>query len=257
VSEKKSLVHLVEYPMTRRELSELSEDQQAVLAILSYAVSEANVFAKLYIAAAQDLIDDKVIDSAASIQRFVVLRSWSAKLFEVEDFLLLGGKKKKTKDPEIIGLAEASLEEFKALREQEGYQISRDMRNEATSHYSFSAAKKNLPFVSDHAVCNMYLHEQNGNSFYPLGEEVMFIGRLNRRGANLDKEETAALLGIWMQWNISANKWLSETHLRFVRDLVLKKFEKKYARKRAFWVPSEHVATNSEARVPVFYRKEY
>lgn len=258
MSEKTAIVHLTQYPISVNEFSALSKDQQAGLAIVSYAVSESNVFAKLFIAAAHDPVDEAVIDSSIAMQQFTILRAWSAKLFEVEAFLCLGGKKKESEDVLLLKIAAECLNEFSVLRQHEGYPITRDLRNEATSHYSFSSARKNLEHLSQSFDASMYLNEQTGNSFYPLGEEVMFVGRINRRAANLtDKAERMKILESWMNWNIQANQWLVSCHNKFVRQLLFDRFENKYARKRVFWVPPALSLTKEEAKVPIFYRKNY
>lgn len=237
-------------------MQSLPEDQQAALAILSYAVSETNALAKLYICQSHEMTGIEAIDLASTIQRFVVLRSWSARLFEIEQFLTLGGKKKKTDDSALMSLASAAIQDFESIRTHQGYAIARDLRNEATSHYSFDAAKKNLSHVSNNSNCTMYLHELNGNSFFPLGEEVMFQGRLNRKGSNLaSREERAQLLKYWYDWNLLANKWLADAHVNFIKTLVIERFEGKGARKKTYWVPKEFVGTKEDRMTPVFLEK--
>ncbi|MFW8633575.1 hypothetical protein [Cribrihabitans pelagius] len=252
----KALEHFWEYPISWRLMQTLPEDQQAAIAVLSFAVSEVNALSRLYIFNAHKLIGEAAIDCATSIQRFLLLRAWSAKLFEIEDFLNLGGKKKVTRDKELLKLANRALESFVTLRDERIYPIVRDIRNEATSHYSLTAAKKNLKFVSYNANCNMYIHEMSGNSFYPMGEEVMFIGRLNRRGASLPtKDERAAQFESWMNWNVSATNWLSSTHASFVRELIFEKQKSRAARKRTYWIPPKFVGSREDGLAPIFLRK--
>ena len=256
MSDRTAIEHFWEYPLSWEELQTFPEDQQAALAVFSYAASEANALSKLYSATSHSLTGENAIDCAISTQLFVILRTWSSKLFEVEAFLNFKGKNR-TSDQEVLELAKVSLSNFSRLRDSDGYLIARDVRNEASHHYSFTAAKKNLKHVSARANCTMYLHEMNGNSFYPMGEEVLFIGRLNRRGAQLDSEEKrSALLGKWMDWNIEANSWLNDTHAEFMRTLVLEKLGNKFAKKRTYWIDPVLVGKVTERKTPVFLRKD-
>lgn len=251
-----AIEHLVEYPLSQSELNELSRDQQGVVAVLSYAVSETNALSRCYIACMHANTDKPEIEAALNIQRFTILRTWSAKLFEAHEFLQFGGKKRNTEDEEILKLADEVLSEFSALRSGAGFKLAKCIRHEATNHYSLSAAVKNLGHISPRANFNMYLHDLNGNSFYPIGEEVMFLGRLNRFGANLSEmEEKKKAIGDWLDWNLEANRWLGEAHLRYVRKFILDRNPKKYGRKKAYWIDPRLVGTKAEIKVPVFYRK--
>lgn len=253
----KAIEHFVEYPTSWARIQQLPDDQQAAIALLSYAVSEANALSRLYILNSHNLIDEEAIDCATSIQRFLLLRIWSAKLFEVEDFLQLGSAKKKaSKDKDLLELAADALQSFSKLRDTTAYPVVRNIRHEATNHYSFKAAKQNLKHVSKNANCNMYLHELNGNSFYPMGEEVMFIGRINRHGASLaTKDQKSELLESWMNWNLEANNWLAQTHKSFVSKLIFEPDGQKSARKRSYWIPPEMVGSRDENVAPIFVRK--
>ncbi len=252
----KAIEHFFEYPINWARIQQLPEDQQAAIAVLSYAVSEANALSRLYIFNSHNMIDEEAIDCATSIQRFLLLRIWSAKLFEVEEFLKLGGTKKESKDEDLLELATDALENFSKLRSTEAYPIVRNIRHEATNHYSFKAAKDNLKHVSKNANCSMYLHELSGNSFYPMGEEVMFIGRINRHGASLaTKEQKSEQLESWMNWNLGANRWLAQTHYSFINRLIIEPDGRKPAQKRSYWIPPEMAGSREERMAPIFLRK--
>lgn len=251
---KTKLVHLDEFRTNWSELSELPDDHLAMVAVLSYAVSETGALARIYLSQAHDHLDKKAIDSAANIQKFLIIRNWSSKLFEVIEFLELGGKKPKTKDLKVLGLANEALARLDLLEPKSGYNVARDIRHEAANHYSFSAAKKNLRHVHKQADCQMYLNRLGGNCFYPFGEEVMFHARLNRKWANLpSKAERDARFGEWLDWNISANRWLAETHAIVTDELIFKALGRNSVRKKVYWVPSELVGRPKENMTPVFY----
>lgn len=146
--------------------------------------------------------------------------------------------------------------QFETLKSIRGYKLARWVRHESTNHYTLKAARNNLEFVSERANYNLYLHKLNGNSFYPMGEEVMFVARMNRAGANFStREEGAEGLKLWFDWNIEANKWLHKAHSRFLKELVLDSRPKEAARKKSYWFKPELVGEAGEPRIPLFYRK--
>lgn len=254
----KAIVHFHEFDVSWSELRTLPDEHLAAVAVLSYAVSETNALMRTYLSQNYTYVEDKAINSAINISRFLLIRSWSSRLFEIEQFLQFGGKKPKTDDPMLLNLSKEALHDFETLVSIEGYEVARDIRNEATNHYSFSAAMKNLSNVRKDADCKMYAHEMSGNCFYPFGEEVMFHARLNRRWKNIsDQEARNKLFYNWLEWNISANRWLEKTHAEFSNALVVLAFQRKPFRKRSYWIPQNLLGKHEENIAPLFIKKGY
>lgn len=252
---KKALMHLERIDYTWDQMKELPEDHLAALSVLSYAVSEANALARIYLCQAHEYTGEKAVDSATNIHRFLTIRTWSARLFEVKEFFeSIGGKKPKTKDAKLISLAREALEKFDEIADNDGYCVARDVRNEASNHYSFDAARKNIPHVSQQMDCSMYLTKAAGNCYYPLGEAVMFHARLNRRWKHVTSvEERDKLFWEWLEWNRKANRWLEECHACFTNELLfLPKGGSPISRKRVYWVPPEMVGRPSDRLSPVY-----
>jgi hypothetical protein len=78
----------------------------------------------------------------------------------------------------------SALEEFvnekNRLTSDSNYLLAKTIRDHSTNHYLVSPAAANLQYVSKNAKVAAYLHETQGNSYYPIGEEVVFSGRLSR-----------------------------------------------------------------------------
>lgn len=252
----KAIVHLDEIKFTWEEMKKIPDDHVAALAVLSYAVSETNALSKIYLCQSHDYIGEKAVDSASNIHRFLVIRNWSSKLFEIVEFLRFGGKKPETTDKKLRKLSTQALLRFEEISNNEGYEVAKAIRHEATNHYSFEAAKKNLESVHNSADCTMYLSKQSGNCFYPLGEEVMFHARLNRRWRNVKtKKEKDDLFNQWLAWNLAANSWLAETHAKFSDELLFRVTGKNEATPKKYWVSKAFVSRNTERLTPIFFER--
>ncbi len=189
------------------------------------------------------------------MQRHLLLRSWSARIFEFYKFIGEESDKPSCDDEALQKLFQDSNQSFETLKRRLGFEIARDLRNEATNHYSLKAAKKNLASVPCHADCSFYLHEIDGNSFYPMGEEVMFIGRMNRKGKSVTTEnDRAALFNEWMGWNLDANRWVKDTHVSFADRIFISKTDKR-ATKMSHWIPYSMVGDKDAFKIPVLLRK--
>ena len=251
-------VSFIELQLRWEELRQLPDDHLAAISVLSFAASEINFLRKTYMSVSHPYVQNKTINSATNIGRFVVIRSWTSKLFEcVTFFEKLSGPKPSTKDKILCKLACDSLKTFEPLKKSKGYEVARDLRNEATHHYSFSAACDNLKHVSSSGDFGFYTHEVGGNDYYPLGEEVMFHARLNRKWANVDsKTKRNALFMEWLDWNLSATDWLLKTHAHISNELAFKAIDSVKWKKKSYPVPVGFLGDASVARMPVFSVRE-
>jgi hypothetical protein len=183
-----------------------------------------------------------------------VLRNWSAKLFELHEFAKefqkqAGGS---TSGREAV---RDFLAGFENQVDQVGYTLARDLRNEVTNHFPLKAAKKNLKHLSDRANLLLLLHHKDGNSSYPLGEEVLFAGRINRFSfGKQDEEGGHRALERWYQFNLDATKLARTFHQAVIQHLVFGKFPKKFARLKTFWVEDGLSKDHREVCVPLFLR---
>lgn len=252
-----ALVHFEEVPLFKRDLGGVPEDSLALFSISSYAVSELNVIARALVACIHEQERDDVINAASFIQQACMARYWILKLFEFHDCLLKLKTGKSSSSGEVRKIATNCIETFETLESRDFYGLVRAVRNEAAGHYSFSAAKKNLAHVEDRAMAHMVAGASMGNSFYPLGEEVMFIGRLNQYGAGLgSKVDKADLVNKLFEWGREATKWVQECHTEIFRQLVQPFLDGKYKKKTTYWVSPSKVGDLRMFNVPVFARTE-
>ena len=176
-------------------------------------------------------------------------------MFEVVEFLKNGSRKHFCDDSKLLALSNSALQKFDEISLGDGYETSRDIRNESANHYSFTAAKKNLKHVPKSMDCNMYLASQNGNEFFPMGEAVLFHARLNRRWANVQsKDQRDVHFRNWLDWNLSANKWLSLTHADFVAKLIFEGLGRNKIRKKTYWVSSDYADCRAEKLTPIYFQ---
>ncbi|MDA7964342.1 hypothetical protein [Ruegeria sp.] len=255
MSELKAIEHITEYRLSREEFNQIPEDQRAALCVTSYAISEINTLARLYMLSWHDLEDNDVVDHMIFAQSNVLLRLFSAKIFEFSQLMNLKDKDNKTDDPVVRGLFEAANTKFENLKARKGYKLALFVRHEASNHYRLKPARENLGGVSENARLSLYVHKHNANTIHPLGEESMFIARLNRANRTASsKEEKIELHNEWFQWNLDATDWVNETFEQLVRKVVLSRFPKKTARRTPHWVDPQLVGELEEIRLPVFLR---
>ncbi len=252
-----SLLKLEEFRISWEELRKLPDDQLAAFGLVCFAISEINVLKRLYLFSGHDYdpvgIDE--IGFAALSQRLVLLRLWSAKLFELTKFFKFEGQHNRTKDQTLLSLSEIAQKTFEDVAKGPGFEFATRQRNEAASHYHMKSARKNAHHLRKDALCNMYLHQAEGNSFFPLGEELMFGASVLR----LKDEFTCPdsdIVDEWFRWNLEANNWASKMHVQLFSETILKVIPDRKPYEREYWLKPEMIQYIGECIVPVFLRKD-
>jgi hypothetical protein len=236
------------------KLQVLPKQQLAALSVLSFAVSELNALQRIYLGASHDYIGNKAVDSASNVTKFLILRTWSSKVFEVYEFFQSLQSTKRL-DDSAAKIASGAIKEFKALKDSDGYYTARALRNEAAHHYSFKAALKNIEHVPNNMDCNFYTHAATGNDFFPLGEAVMFHARLERQWKNVPThdEKSEKFLG-WLDWCQEAVKWLAKWHAEAFAAFCGAHFELDF-QKVSYTVPEHYSGDPVKHSTPLFFEE--
>jgi len=250
------VVSLQQFDLTADQFRQLPEDQQAVIAVLTYAVSELNALRRVFLSQRLALTEEVAINSAIKIQHFTILRTWTSKTFEAVQFLEndLCSSKRKCKDQSVLRLAKSLKGKLKEIRGRSGYSLARDIRNETANHYSFSSAKKNLQHTRNGSDCNFYTHDHGGNDFFPVGEEVVFQARLARRWSSVREKTTRdRIFRDGLTWNNETTDWLTKVNALFCSELVFKAFPQNRFRSSHYSAPAEISGHPSAKITPVFF----
>jgi len=250
----KKIEQLYEYRISKAEFEQLEELDKVLVSVICFAASEINMFSKLYLCSSPDFCDETLLDSLIASQKMTVLRSWSAKLFELHEFAKQF-QSQKGGSADARSAVRLFLSKFDGQDDRIGFNVARALRNEVTNHYSLPAAKKNLKHVSDRANLVLLLHCKDGNSSYPMGEEVLFAGRVNRfaSGKN-DGQNGHKLLEKWYQFNLDATKLARELLNDVIASLIFAKYPEKFARQKTFFVDDEFSQEHGAVCVPLFLR---
>ncbi|MFS4580992.1 hypothetical protein [Phaeobacter sp. C3_T13_0] len=199
-------------------IQDLPEETIAVLAALSFAISEVNALWRIYDSCKFRTTGNEDVDSAISIQQNLVLRIWSAKIFELAVKLDC-----EINDAALKGFLESAKEKLLEGEEQSLKSIIGNFRHEATNHLNVGhIKKKRLGHVSTAATTSFYFDEREANSFFPFGEEVVFAACFNRTVGQRKTEERLPAFADWLSWIIRASKALMPLFDKFLQEFVFK-----------------------------------
>jgi hypothetical protein len=251
----KALLKFSEYPVSNEELAGLTEDQRAAFAVLCFAISELNFLSKMFrYSGHSDQEKDEII-AAWGIQSHILIRTISSKLFELREFFKFTGNNNRTSDPYLEKLRKRANEKFREIDKHEGLKLAKSIRHEASFHYRLGAAKKRLASVHGDCIKSLYLHELGVNSFYPYGEEDLFIGLINEiAGSVEDKAKAKRVIEAWGEWSRQSASAFNELLSEFVEELIVKRRPAKRPLEKMYWVEPSLVGEVEKTKLPAFVR---
>jgi hypothetical protein len=257
--------HLHIFRLKWSELASLTLDEKAALSILGFLVSEINALKRLSLLAMFPHDEKSDIAPAIAIQRNLILRTTTAKLFE---FLRFVEKRldNKAEVTSVTRILTGFSEELAGLREGIGFRLARQIRHKMANHLDFDEAKASAETAGNDVECSFYLTVANGNSYFPIGDEVVFASSLKRtwesetdENSPLEEEERpsfADALDAWIDWTLKLSDLADRVHLALFKELVEPLVPDRMAQHKPVWLDPDLVASHPGFRLPIFVRAE-
>jgi hypothetical protein len=247
------------------ELSDLDEVQKAVLGLVCHAANEVNALMRIYtfheLPATEWEYDALEIREAYWCQKSVVLRTWSAKLFEIQKVF---SENKRTRvlysrdDTNYNMIVDELTRALEPLTNCNEYKIARSSRNEVTFHYALKSARITSSQLCPDDDVSFFLHQSDGGSYFRLGEKMMLSGLLQRNFENspfgVSGEEAFRRFEGWMGWNLRATGWLRSVVNELVQHCVVNRQVGKVLDEIQCIVNSKLIARTGEVVVPLYLR---
>lgn len=250
---------LVEIRFSKDDIDAIGTKDFAFLSITLFAANEIFVFYK-YMASniyKKDLVEPQ-IQALATIQQAVILRIMSAKLFEFIELYEAQHKKwmRSGASAEMDRFADRT-KELSEIKSGQFYDLTKRMRNKITNHYAVDDIVGNINYIDSLANLTAQMHEEQGNSFFPIGEEVVFIGLMNKymsKESGLTTfEEKRSFTENWIAWTLKAARWVSATTYDIIRYYVIERLQKK-GRVKTFHLDPKLIADVTSHRAPIMLR---
>ena len=238
------------------DLDTLPDGDKALFSLASFMVSEINSLNRMLLFTIFTVDDDASAEEVAAIQRNLVLRTNTLKLFECQKTIarLAASEDLSHKAIQVVRAARGALEAANLL---EGYSVAKAFRNKISGHYDYQQALKNTRAVSDDFECSMYIAEESGNSFFPIGERIVF-DRIIIPNSNSDLPigPNEASIDSWIQWSLEVGRCVRKFHFDLFETLIAPLVDGRKTRPRQVWIDPELVGKHPGFRVPLFLRAD-
>ena len=245
--------------LTYSELRSFGDEFASVFSVVTFALNEVNVFARLLAFSQPYGFEDKDVQVAEVLQVSTMLRTWSAKLFELLKFLGAenGAKKLKLNDRNLESTLQGFRDNYSSIRVDELANLMRSLRHESAFHFPLPAAIRNLNHVSQDAKLTLHFHENVRNNFSALGDELMFVGRVNRQFASSgNDEEQREKFREWIVWTGKVHTMVTELQLKLFDETIAARFPCRLEKKKQYSIPVEKTGLVGSSSVPLFIRSD-
>ncbi|MBN8632859.1 MAG: hypothetical protein J0L76_18660 [Rhodobacterales bacterium] len=253
MSENKPIQHYGAHWFRWKDIEHLSNLERTAFVAACFCVNEVNALRRITLFSMSIDEECKLVKDAEMVQRQVLLRVLTGKLFEfLELYKGLSGRKSESK---VISdaLSRLNVAHSTCVRHP-GYKYAKKIRNSQAHHYDLRAIEQTASRVEKDARCEFFLATEGPNSFFPFAEHLVFNpdpkGRLDDE---LEDGEADAIIGQWIEWINLVSEFVHTFLDTLVEELMSKRRVDFNARRRLeFLSPQMKVAT--DFRLPVFVR---
>ncbi len=220
------IIHLAKLKMSKSDLAKIDKRELAFLSTIAFAIDEISVIQKLYAQSISLQPRNEELLLMSAIQQNTIARVLSSKLYEAiglfDKYQVTLKRKGDQEAVEALASHQAALVGIKKLP---GYPMAKFIRDHVTNHYLHQETEKNIEYVSEKAQYVAFLHEMQGNSYYPFGEEVVFLGRVGRYFyEEYERTFNASDINHWYDWIKEASKWFTKMFYSYVIWLYRTRF---------------------------------
>ncbi len=244
--------------ITTNELKGLPPLIGGFLVLSSFAIDEITQLHKIQVGTLPNrTTEDETAGMMVAIQQNAVLRNLNTKLYEYNEVL---------KDTQNLSRSEGltDLSDFfagfsadlKTIRKGVGFKIAEFIRNKFASHFSISEAKKALMDRNSNDVHVLLPDQTRGNSFHPLGEEILFYSVFNNADLTTDKMTPRASTDAWISWILNSSEKFQNIHGKFLIFVFRKYFPNRSYEKIFVQMDRDrHIGTLRKTSIPIWWEK--
>ncbi|MFN4171664.1 MAG: hypothetical protein ACK4GW_07915 [Pseudorhodobacter sp.] len=252
-------------PLSWHALSQLSGTQKAFFVLTSHALTECNIYFRLFQLHINQPKDD-ISRSLTIIQCNAIRRTLTSKAFEAIEFIFKISKRKSVEYEEIKTLLNEFKDRIAHLRgnnwrpaangatSHPGLSKVAWIRNQVCNHFSIESVVARIEAMEDNPDAWMYIGDEAQNCYFEIGEAVGFSEpvRVARKDGS-GSFETVEDSDIWSDWVAEAVILLREVHAKFYKEVVAAKITP-FPVVEPRVIPAEMVANLGEYSVPLVTR---
>jgi hypothetical protein len=229
------------------ELKTLPKQHSAYLVATCFAINEVLVFLRLKLQTLNSMKlaePDERLASVAFMQDQILTRTLSGKV--VEYLKLIRDHRKiclRAKDPDVQSFFSEHGEEIDALWNTAGTRFAHEIRNNLGSHIGLGRIRQTVAALpSGRTTMGIYLHPRDGNTIYPIGEDVAHIAAF----------DTSEDVQQWLDWVLDTCRFAQRLHNKYMIWIVETFFSEKHPNEIRISVDKRLVSDFQQA-IPILW----
>lgn len=255
MSENRPLQLLYAYRLRWGDLKGLSEVELAAVSGIFFCDNEVNALRRLCLLSMFWVSENDRIHKAAEIQRNMLLRTLTGRLFEfLELYNQISSKGRQSAS--IVEIMDALKGEHRECRNHPGYKIAEKIRKSQAHHYDFAAIRNLVSRHDPKSLFDFNLAPEGGSAFAPFAEALVFNpdpqGRLEEE---LSKEDSEKLVNDWINWTGVATNLLRRIREQLIEKLILERNPDLRPQIRTEFLPPD-LKVEAAFRLPLFVQAD-
>lgn len=220
---KSAKLRFTKFSLAGNELKALPEHRRNFLVLSSFVYNELNIFTKILAAIISVEAREVHQHDAFAASVGPIIRVLTLKLFEW--FATSGatnGAAAANDDQNLLGLFRKHSKRRRTLEKSEIFNVVGIIRDKSAAHFDLPRASLAIDEIENDGRYHFLLSESRGNSFYVLGEEIVFSSLLARAKTPSKGTEEAAQdkLGEIVDWIGKATNFIFEFHEQFAQMIL-------------------------------------
>lgn len=238
------------------DIERLGKKEFSHISAILYGYNELNFHMKILIGARPKLEARDDLYRIESLHFFIASRSLMTKVFEfvglVEQYrkIWIGSKDARLKKFDSI------ISHLDVLLNSPYYHLVEHLRNKVSAHYVFQEVMDSFDEASLRSDKSIWLCNQVGNSFYPIGEEFGFVSVLHKAAKELGIEIDDDILNRLFGWCDEALNFANKFSQALVMESYERFFPDKRLRHRYYFLEEGCMADTDSFRIPLFLRDD-
>jgi len=194
----------------------------------------------------------------SNVQSLVFLRVISSKLFE---FIKLCGDQRKRWERQGSKTGKTLEKEYEELLRSKSsiyFQLAEEIRNKVSNHFLVSDICSYFMLAQKRDEYEYLLHQEQGNSVAPVGEDVVFFSLFNQflRGDEIVQNigDKAQFFEGWLDWISETTNHLDKFTYALLRQVLDEKLPQKKVREKRLFLDEDLVGDINSFRMPLILR---
>ena len=249
---------LIKIKLDKDAIEKIGRHDFAFFSTVCFALNEIFVFHKFLVSTIHEEQKDDDVKLMIFSHQLIMMRNLSAKVVEFIDTLEAQEKVWERGRGIAFNHSGSIRSEISIAKSSVFFSLTKHLRNKMIFHYLVSEALDNIDEISERAELSLLLHNEQGNSCFPIGEEVMLLPAVAKFLKDKNKIETKEQIikfhEGWIDWSIQSSGLCISYAMKYLSFVINKNDLGLWNEEKTYFIEPNLRADIREFKFPVILR---